>query len=86
LLDKFIPAIIYFEEEIENNSRYKQTKAEQNLTNLISENYKENYLKSKTTDPIHNLYLRLLLVTDFICGMTDSYAKNLYQELSGLYK
>ncbi|KNZ43514.1 deoxyguanosinetriphosphate triphosphohydrolase [Acetobacterium bakii] len=86
LLDKFIPAIIYFEEESENNSGYKQTKAEHNLTNLISENYKENYLKSKTTDPIHNLYLRLLLVTDFICGMTDSYAKNLYQELSGLYK
>ncbi|EAE5064281.1 hypothetical protein E1V60_07900, partial [Listeria monocytogenes] len=31
------------------------------------------------------LYLRLLLVTDFICGMTDTYAKDLYQELNGIY-
>ena len=31
------------------------------------------------------LYLRLLLVTDFISGMTDSYAKNLYQELTVIY-
>lgn len=28
--------------------------------------------------------MRLLLVTDSICGMTDSYAKRLYQELSGI--
>ena len=27
---------------------------------------------------------RLLLVTDYICGMTDSYAKDLYQELNGI--
>nr|WP_276537351.1 hypothetical protein [Flavonifractor plautii] len=25
------------------------------------------------------------MVTDFISGMTDSYAKNLYQELTGIY-
>ncbi|MGV8905624.1 MAG: deoxyguanosinetriphosphate triphosphohydrolase [Acetobacterium sp.] len=85
LLDKFIPAIIYYAEDCEKNPLHKQTKAKRNLTDLISENYKENYLKSKTDDPVYNLYLRLLLVTDFICGMTDSYAKNLYQELSGLY-
>ncbi|MCQ4787272.1 hypothetical protein NE670_18630 [Flavonifractor plautii] len=24
-------------------------------------------------------------MTDFISGMTDSYAKNLYQELTGIY-
>jgi len=28
--------------------------------------------------------LRLLLVTDYICGMTDSYAKRLYQEMNGI--
>lgn len=85
LLDKFIPAVIFYKEDHGDNPMCQQTKAERNLTNLISENYKENYLKSKTDDPIYNLYLRLLLVTDFICGMTDSYAKNLYQELSGIY-
>jgi dGTPase len=25
-----------------------------------------------------------LLVTDYICGMTDTYAKTLYQELHGI--
>ena len=30
------------------------------------------------------LYLRLLLVTDYVCGMTDSYAKRLYQEMNGI--
>ena len=33
---------------------------------------------------IEKLYLRLLLVTDYICGMTDSYAKRLYQELNAI--
>ena len=32
------------------------------------------------------LYLRLLLITDLICGMTDTYAKDLYQDLSGIHK
>ena len=30
------------------------------------------------------LYLRLLLATDYISGMTDSFAKNLYQEMNGI--
>ncbi|MBP2640460.1 MAG: deoxyguanosinetriphosphate triphosphohydrolase [Firmicutes bacterium] len=31
-----------------------------------------------------SLYDHLLLVTDFVCGMTDSYALELYQKLSGI--
>jgi dGTPase len=30
------------------------------------------------------LYERLILVTDFISGMTDSYAVDLHQKLSGI--
>jgi len=54
---------------------------------LLSENYLENYkLEVKNiTDEDEKLYYRLLLVTDFLSGMTDSYAKNLYQELCGIY-
>lgn len=33
---------------------------------------------------VYKLYLRLLLITDNISGMTDSYAKALYQELRGI--
>ena len=36
-------------------------------------------------DEAEKLYLRLLLVTDYICGMTDSYARDMYQELNGIY-
>lgn len=82
LLDKFIPAVLEFEEKVEG---YSQSKAEIRLTNLISENYKESYKKHKTENEGTDLYLRLLLVTDFISGMTDTYAKDLYQALQGIY-
>ena len=58
---------------------------EDRLISLISDNYLEIYeIYSKVKSKEEKLYLRLLLVTDFICGMTDSYAKQLYQELSGI--
>jgi dGTPase len=78
LLNKFIPAILEFDEE---NEGFKQSKAEIRLTDLISENYKESYRKHKIGDEGTDLYLRFLLVTDFISGMTDTYAKDLYQAL-----
>ena len=48
------------------------------------DNYKMIYdIYSKGKDPVEKLYLRLLLVTDYVCGMTDSYAQDLYQRLNG---
>ncbi len=63
----------------------KQSDVEEKLMFLISENYKQayhTYADGKSEG--ERLYLRLLLVTDYVCGMTDSYAKRLYQELSGI--
>ena len=55
------------------------------LISLISDNYMAIYnIYSQGKSEQEKLYLRLLLVTDSICGMTDSYAKRLYQELSGI--
>ena len=52
---------------------------------LISENYKQAYhAYAAGKSEGERLYLRLLLVTDYVCGMTDSYAKSLYQELNGI--
>ena len=53
---------------------------------LISENYRQVYhIYSKRCErEEEKLYLRLLLVTDFISGMTDSYAKDLYQRMNGI--
>ena len=79
LLDKFIYAAIHYDTETE------QTALNKRLINLISQNYIHAYkFYSKGKDDSEKLYLRLLLVTDYICGMTDTYAKTLYQELSGI--
>lgn len=79
LLDKLVNAVLYYDTD------KKLSPMSQRLIALISENYIKAY-RSYSEDKNDNekLYLRLLLVTDFICGMTDSYAKRLYQELSGI--
>jgi dGTPase len=79
LLDKFVDAAIYYDTDRKLND------VQEKMIALISDNYKAIYkIYSKDKDERERLYLRLLLVTDFICGMTDSYAKLLYQELNGL--
>ena len=79
LLDKFVPAAINAYTE------FKLTPMEDRLINIISDNYLQIYnIYSNGKDERTKLYLRLLLVADYICGMTDSFAKRLYQELSGI--
>jgi len=52
---------------------------------FISSNYKKAYhYHAKGKSEAERLYLRILLVTDYICGMTDSFAKRLYQELKAI--
>lgn len=81
LLDTFVHAVIYYDTET------KLTAVQEKLMALISENYRTIYKRySKGRSEEEKLYLRLLLVTDDICGMTDSYAKRLYQELSGQWQ
>lgn len=81
LLDEFIHAVLYWNAEDED---YHVTKTDMKFINLIPDNYKQDYLESCGTDEVQNLYLRFLMVTDFISGMTDSYAKSLYQQLNGI--
>lgn len=79
LLDKFAHAIINYD------SDYTMSSIDKKLVTLISDNYKQTYkIYSEGKDESEKLYLRLILVTDFICGMTDNYAKRLYQELNGV--
>ena len=79
LMDKFVNAVLYYDTE------KTLTEIDKRLVSFISENYKNAYhhqAAGKTEQ--EKLYLRLLLATDYICGMTDSYAKRLYQELNGM--
>lgn len=81
LLDMFVPAAIYYDSALADRATQKSKR----LMSLISDNYIGCYHKNAEgqSDEI-KLYLRMLLITDFICGMTDSYAKDLYQKLHGL--
>lgn len=84
LLDKFVHAVLYFECE---DDTYKLTQADRKCLHLISDNYRNDYTKERIgheDDEQYCLYLRLLMVTDYISGMTDSFARTLYRELSGI--
>lgn len=79
LLGRFTDAVIPYDTD------EKMTAVQEKLVSLISDNYKRIYrICAEGKDESEKLYLRLLLVTDFISGMTDSYAKRLYQELNGI--
>ncbi len=79
LLDKFVPAAVIYDTDKELSPMDKR------IIHQISDNYRQIYkIYSNSTDEYEKLYLRLLLVTDYICGMTDSFAKRLYQELNGI--
>ena len=81
LLDDFVYAVLYWGEETDE---YKMSKADRKYVNIISANYKEDYEHAKSDNEAENLYLRFLMVTDFVSGMTDSFAKTLYQELNSI--
>lgn len=54
---------------------------------LFEKNIKQKNLDKNTEKEEifrYKLYLRLMLVTDYISGMTDSFIKTLYQELIGI--
>ena len=79
LLDKFVKAALYYDTDVQ------LTEIDKRYVSFISDNYKNAYHhQAEGKDEAEKLYLRLLLVTDYICGMTDSYAKRLYQEIHAL--
>lgn len=79
LMDAFVRAAVKY------NSNERMSTVEKRTVSLISENYKNAYHRQAMgKDESEKLYLRILLATDYICGMTDSYAKRLYQELNAM--
>ena len=79
LLENLVRAAVVYDTDLPS------TAVDRKIMALVSENYICAYRTfSAGKDEGEKLYLRLLLATDYICGMTDSYAKKLYQELSGV--
>lgn len=83
LLDRFVHAVLYGDYS-DKELGYVPSKADKKYISIFSDNYKQDYQNARTGDEGYDLYLRLLMVTDYISGMTDSYARNLYRELSGI--
>ena len=79
LMDKLVRAVLYYDTDV------RQDTIDRRVVSFISDNYKNAYrLQAEGKNEAEKLYLRLLLVTDYVCGMTDSYAKRLYQEMNGI--
>lgn len=81
LLEHFTRAALYYGSQDETCT---PSKADLKYLHIFSDNYKRDYESARTGDEARDLYLRLLMVTDYISGMTDSFARTLYRELSGI--
>ncbi len=80
LMDHFMAAVLYYD------TPEQLSTMEEKWLHLISENYRQVYhiYSRRCNTEKERLYLRILLVTDFVSGMTDSYAKDLYQKITGI--
>ncbi len=55
------------------------------MISVISENYlKICRMECEGKNEAEQAYHRLMLVTDYICGMTDGFARELYREIAGI--
>ena len=98
LLDNFVRSVLYLDTKYEEEKkgiekRYLKIISETytHIYRHYANNYEEKINKSEKAQSEkekdiyrYKLYLRLLLVTDYISGMTDSYIKTLYQELKAI--
>ena len=58
---------------------------EEKFLSLVSENYRQVYEWSTAgKSDLEKVYYRILLATDTVSGMTDSYARDLYTDLNGI--
>lgn len=81
LLNDFIYAVRYWGED---NADELMTKSDKKYITIIPQSLRYEYEKTKPENENERVYNKFMMVIDFISGMTDSYAKNLYQELYGI--
>lgn len=94
-LDLMIPAVIKYDSIDCQDPESALSENEKRAVRLIPEQYKDIYkteweevdksmFSSKKEEDAYKKYLRILMVTDFISGMTDHYAKLVYQDICGI--
>ena len=80
LLNTFYDAL--FSPDIYVDNKLNRKSKEFKIFSLISKNYVVKACNEGEDFPT-DIYKRFMLVTDYISGMTDTFALNLYQELTG---
>ncbi len=82
LLTRLVGALRYYDTE---DWKEKAGAVDAKMIELISPSFMQVYkIHAREADDNYRLYLRLLLATDYVSGMTDSYARRLYRELRGI--
>lgn len=84
VIRELLKVFVNAEMDIANNGKNANTQSEK-IEKLISDNYKYicKNIEENGTDEIKK-YNRLKLCVDFISGMTDNYALNLFKKINGL--
>lgn len=78
LMKRLTGAALRFETEQERITDSK-------MISVISENYlKICRMECEGKSEAEQAYHRLMLVTDYVCGMTDGFARELYREIAGI--
>lgn len=79
LINRFVTSFLYYDTPLWKD---RKTAVDEKIVMLMSENYKRVYhTHSAGKSDEEKLYLRLLMVTDYISGMTDSFAVRMYDEM-----
>lgn len=78
LMGHFLPAAVKYD------TAEEMSFIDRRVMDTVSEFYKAMYhTESRGRSEADKLYLRILMITDYLSGMTDNYAKRLYQDLFG---
>ncbi len=82
LLERLVKALRYFDTD---EWDMHACAVDRKMVAIISSTFMQIYrIHSEGKSENEKIYLRLLLATDYVSGMTDSYAKRLYRELRGI--
>ena len=83
LLEKYVHAVLCCDEQYQDETSRPTSSDRKYLATMPRENLLD-YRRARTGDEATDLYLRILMATDFLSGMTDGYARTLYREARGI--
>lgn len=83
LLEKYVHAVLCCDKAYQSDA-CKPTSSDCKYLATIPREHRLDYERARTGDEATDLYLRILMATDFLSGMTDGYARALYREARGI--